>query len=192
MTESPVRHNPMTKRHRAATGTWSKRPALVVEPIADGALLDVDAVALEEDTFLVLSADPTPHETHENTESLVRQVSTFEAQPPGRVLVTGKKPLQFLAIVHDFNQEPTCREKWVASALREIFHQAERHGTRRLALPMLGTVHGSLTPRRFVDLFEAALAESNSEHLERIWVVVPDGTGGEVLERLGRIQLGSS
>ncbi len=156
------------------------------------AVLDVDAVALEENTFLVLSADPTPRETHENPESLVRQVSTFEAQPLGSVVVTGEKPLQFLAIVHDLNQEPTCREEWVVSALREIFLQAERHRTRRLALPMLGTVHGSLTPRRFVDLFEAALAESNIERLERIWVVIPDGTGGDVSESLRRIQLGSS
>ncbi len=166
--------------------------ALVVVPIAEGALLDVDAVALEEDTFLVLSADPIPRETHENPESLVRQVSTFEAQPLGTVLVTGKKPLQFLAIVHDLNQEPTCREEWIVSALREIFHQAERHRTRRLALPMLGTVHGSLTPRRFVDLFEAALAEASVEQLERIWVVVPDGTSEDVLVSLRRIQLESS
>ncbi len=160
---------------------------LVVVPVADGALLDVDAVALEEDTFLVLSADPTPRETHENPESLVRQVGTFEPQPLGSVVVTGKNPLQFLAIVHDLNQEPTCREEWVASALRGIFQQAERRGTRRLALPMLGTVHGSLTARRFVDLFEAALAESNVEHLEQIWVVVPDGTGGDVLESLATL-----
>ncbi len=158
-------------------------------PVANGALLDVDAVALEEDTFLVLSADPTPRETHENPESLMRQVSTFEAQPLGSVVVTGKNPRQFLAIVHDLNQEPTCREEWVASALREIFHQAERLRTRRLALPMLGTVHGSLTPRRFVDLFEPALAESNVEHLERIWVVVPDGTGGDVRDSLATLGL---
>lgn len=161
----------------------------LVMPVADDALLDVDAVALEEDTFLVLSADPTPRETHENPESLMRQVSTFEAQPLGSVLVTGKNPLQFLAIVHDLNQEPTCREEWVVSALQEIFHQAERRRTRRLALPMLGTVHGSLTPRRFVDLFETALAESNVEHLERIWVVVPDGTGGDVRDSLATLGL---
>ena len=160
---------------------------LVVAPIADGALLDVDAVALEEDTFLVLSADPTPRETHENPDSLVRQVSTFDAQPLGSVVVTGRDPLQFLAIVHDLSQEPTCREEWVGAALREIFREGANRQIRRLAMSMLGTVHRSLTPRRFVDLFEAALTESKVEHLERIWVVVPDGTRQDILESLRRM-----
>ena len=150
----------------------------------EGSVLDVDAVALEEDTYLVLSADPNPLQTHEKPEDLLQQVAAIEPESLGSVVVTGNNPLQFLAIVHDLDQDPTCREEWVASAFRGILRESEKRQLKRIALPMIGTVHGPLPPRRFIDLLSQALSEFDLEHLVKIWVVVPDGIDSEVLAQL--------
>ena len=85
-----------------------------------------DAVAYEEDTFLVLSA---PAELNEPPEPLIRlltKLREMKPEKPGSVLVKAPSPLQLLAIVHDLNQEPSWKEEWVAKALEGIFRETEQ------------------------------------------------------------------
>ena len=159
----------------------------IVTAVSEGEVLDVDAVALEEDTFLVLSADPNPRETHEPRDVLGREVSEMEPKPLGSVVVTDRDPIQFLAIVHDLSQEPTCREEWVEGALREIFREVASRRIRRLAMPMLGTVHGSLDAYRFVDILKEVLVDADTQGLDDVLLVVPDGTDRDVLDSLATL-----
>jgi O-acetyl-ADP-ribose deacetylase (regulator of RNase III) len=89
-----------------------------------------------------------------------------------------------LAIVHDLNQEPSWREEWVASALEGIFREAESRRLRSIALPFLGTLHGSLKKERFVELLRCALERMSPNHLKRLWLLVPAGTSSKILEML--------
>lgn len=146
--------------------------------------LDHDAVVLEDDTFLVLSADPTPKATPERPVYLLKQAMQVEPEVPGTVIAKEKAPLRLLAVVHDLNQDPSWQEEWISSALVEALRAVEKRKLGSMALQMLGTVHGSLDPARFLKLLEHALATVRCEHLEKIWVVVPGGVGVEVRDQL--------
>jgi len=156
----------------------------IVAAPKDSPPFTVDAVAFEEDTFLVLSAD---RKVRAPTEPLVRLMTrVIETQPetPGSVLVKGKAPLHLLAIVHDLNQEPSWREEWIASALDGIFREAESRRLQSIALPFLGTLHGSLEKERFIKLLRSALERTSPAHLKRLWLVVPAETSSKILEIL--------
>ena len=152
--------------------------------------LDLDAVVLEDDTFLVLSADPTPKATPERPVYLLKQAMQVEAEVPGTVVSKEKAPLRLLAVVHDLDQDPSWKEEWISSALVEALRAAEKRKLGSMALQMLGTVHGSLDPARFPNLLEHALAEVRCEHLEKIWVVVPGEVGVGVRDQLWALGFG--
>jgi hypothetical protein len=144
----------------------------------------LDAFVFEEDTFLVMSSDTT---VREPKESMVRIMSRLlETQPavPGSVLVRGKDPLQFLAIVHDFNEDPSFKEEWLVSALEGVFKSSENLQLRSLALPLIGTRYGFIKTERFADLLELALRSVTLQHLRRLWLIVPGGTARDMIRQL--------
>lgn len=144
----------------------------------------VAAVAAEEDTFLVLSADPVVHETLEHPIRIMTQVIEMQPEPPGSILVKGKHPLRFLAIVHDLNQEPSWKEEWISSAINKIFIETESRRLKSIALPLLGNLYGSLDQKRFIELLRMALLETPPTNLERLWLIVPIGTSHHTIEML--------
>jgi len=146
-----------------------------------------DALAEEEDTYLVLSADTEVQETREQPGELMAELLKTNPAFPGSVMVKEGHPLSLLAVVHDLNQEPSWKEEWIVTALDGIFREAETRKLRSIALPMLGTLHGSLEKQRFLVLLREALERSSPEHLTRLWLVVPAGTTGEVLGMLASI-----
>lgn len=145
---------------------------------------EVDAVAVEEDTFLVMSADRRVYDSEEPLMKIMTKVIETRPKTPGSILVKGKCPFRFLSVVHDFNEEPTWREEWIASALENIFREAERRELRSIAIPFLGTLHGSLNKERFLVLLRSALEHVPANRLERLWLVVPAGTRFKILEIL--------
>ena len=143
-----------------------------------------DAMAFEEDTFLVMSAEPVIRAPKESLMRVMTRVIETRPETPGTVLVRGKRPLRLLAVVHDLNQEPSWREEWVADCLEKIFAETESRKLKSIALPFLGTLHGRLEKGRFLELLGYALSHTELRHLERIWLVVPDGMNSKILEIL--------
>jgi len=144
----------------------------------------VDAMVAEEDTFLVLSADPELFESNESPIRLLTEAFETRPETPGSVFVKDGHPLQFLAIIHDLDQEPSWKEEWVVSALDGIFRETENRKLRSIALPLLGTVHGSLEKGRFINLLRESLERKPPIHLNRLWLVTPEGTASEILKIL--------
>jgi hypothetical protein len=173
---------------RIIPGTYpreiSRGPVSIVAAPKQSPPFPVDGVAFEEDTFLVLSADPVVRAPKESLMHVMTKVIETRPQTPGSVLVKGKRPLRLLAIVHDFNQDPSWREEWIASALDTILAEAETRRLKSIALPFLGTLHGSLEKQRFVGLLRDALERNPASHLERLWLVVPRGTSSKILDIL--------
>jgi hypothetical protein len=145
---------------------------------------DVDAVAYEEDTLLVLSDRATFAEPRDSLKELVKKVIKTPPRKPGSVIVKGKHPVQLLAVVHDLNVEPSWTKDWIANALEEIFHEAETRKLESLALPLLGTIHGSYHEEDFVLLLREVLQRRCPRYPERIWLIVPDKQSCEVLRIL--------
>ena len=156
---------------------------IVVSP-EDSPPFPVDAAAFEEDTFLVLSADKEVRDPNEPLMRVMTRVIETRPETPGSVLVRGKSPIHMLAIVHDLNQDPSWKDEWIASALDGIFREAEIRRLRSIALPFLGTLHGTLEKERFVVLLRNTLKRVSAGHPKRLWLVVPEGTSPKILEIL--------
>lgn len=147
----------------------------------------LDARALEDDRFHVLAADRAFREPA--GPPLLVHTQALEAQParPGAVIGLGTRPRTLLAIVHDLDESPTCREAWVADAYRSITHLARAEGLRHLSLPLLGTRFGGLCERRAAALLIAALRADQNEPgavIERVFVPVGEADARQIYEAL--------
>ncbi|MGD2126295.1 MAG: hypothetical protein PVG99_09460 [Desulfobacteraceae bacterium] len=145
----------------------------------------VEAFAFEEDTFLVLSTNTRVRDPKARLPRIMTRLIDMQPEIPGTVLVRGKRPLRFLAIVHDLNQEPTWKEEWIERALDGLFQEAENRELHAIAIPLLGTRHGSLEKARFVVLLQRALERMSFNHLKRLWLIVPVGTARDIVGILG-------
>lgn len=144
----------------------------------------VEAFVFEEDTFLVMSADPTPREPKVPMVKIMTRLIGTQPGTPGAVLLQGHSPLRILAIVHDFNQDPSWKEEWIESALRNALQESQKLGIRSLALPFMGTVHGSLEKRRFLEILVRALRETRLNYLNLLWLVTPEGESSLAIKDL--------
>ena len=130
----------------------------------------VDAMVVEEDTWLVMSAD-TDIQRPDHVIRVMTEVLESSPEEPGTIVVKGKNPFLFLAVVHDFNEEPSCTEDWIAAALDTAFREAEQRALRSIGLPLLGTLHGNLETERFLALFKDALDRASLGSLQAIWLI---------------------
>jgi hypothetical protein len=137
---------------------------------------EVDALALEDDTYHVLSASPDYREPKEHPIRLWTEVHEQEPAEPGSVIVKAGTPPRLLAVVHDLSQEPTWREAWVVATLEGVLREAERQAITHLGLEPLGGVHGRLRPERFAALLREALETVRPQRLERVWLMPKAGT----------------
>lgn len=146
----------------------------------------VEALVAEEDTFLVLSAAPVVKEPRESLEVMIEQANEIRPEVPGSVLVRsrGNSPFEFLAIVHDLDLEPSWKEEWISSALEKVFQEAVARKVRSIALPLLGTTHGTLAMERAARLLGNALRRGSPVGLQRIWLILPPGIRQKDLENI--------
>jgi hypothetical protein len=147
---------------------------IVVAP-EDQPPFPVEAMVFEEDTYLVLSAEWKKIESDDHPVAILVEALEAEPENPGSVTVLEDSPLRFLAVVHDLDQEPSWREDWIEKALEEVFREAERRKLQRIALPFLGTKHGSLGKERFAALFRGFLKRRRSPYALRVWFILPQG-----------------
>lgn len=159
-------------------------PVRIVAAPENNPPFGIDAKVYEEDTWLIMSADPKVCEPQEHPIRLMTDLMNARPEPVGSVLVEGKNPLRFLAVVHDVDQDPTWKEEWVEKALVNIFQEAEQRRLRAIGLPMLGTLHGRLEYRRFTELLGQALMQTTLKHLRRLWLLSPVENGQDIVETL--------
>jgi len=158
---------------------------LVAAP-KDNPPFKVDALVAEEDTFLVLSADPVVKEPRESLETMIEQIKEIRPEVPGNVLVRRRHNslLEFLAIVHDLDLEPSWKEEWISVALDKVFREAVARKVRSIALPLLGTTLGTLPVERAAGLLGRALRRGSPAGLKRLWLILPTGIGRKDLESI--------
>ena len=147
--------------------------AIAFEPVSEP--VPVDAIAFEEDTFLVLSADPVIRPVREDPLRLLTGILELVPNEPGAVMVHAGRPPRILAVVHDLARDPTTRLEWVREAYRGIFAEAKRAGFRRLSVPLLGTVHGRLPKDGVVRELIAAVPEAKAAGVTHVFVLVAEG-----------------
>jgi len=156
-------------------GSISFGPVRIESAPENSAPFCVQALAFEEDTWLIMSANPETCDPEEHPIRMMTQMIEARPEKAGTVLVRGNNPIRFLAIVHDVDQEPTWREEWVESALEDIFLKAEQQGIQSIGLPLIGALHGKLETKRFVELLHQVLVKMTFNHLKRLCLITPVG-----------------
>ncbi len=174
------------KRLELIRGGYPRRTQIgaltIVASLEKDPPFEVDAIAVEEDTFLVLSTDRRVSEISEPLIKIMTKVINTRPRRPGSVIVQEKTPLRLLAVIHDLNEEPTWWEDWVTRALKGIFHEAEMRKLRSIGIPFLGTLHGTMERGRFLALLRSSIESVSLHHLKQIWLVVPTGTSSKLFE----------
>lgn len=129
-----------------------------------------DAFVYEEDLELVLSAEPSLHDTGESYPELQRAAASAPQHMPGRVVIRGRRPMCLLAVVHDLARAPTWREDWILAAVESAFRAIREHRLATVAFPLLGTVHGDLDPSRAAELMIRGYARAAHPPLTGLWL----------------------
>ena len=133
--------------------------------------LDIHAVVIEEDTAMVLSADTNIRFSAEHTIRLMTSLLEHKPEMPGTIVTRGKSPYCFYAIVHDFDQNPSFRADWVASAVDMALRKCADLAIQGLAMQMLGSVYGTQSESWFLDHLTKRLSNQHIDFPRRILVL---------------------
>lgn len=169
--------SPQKPALRLITGGLAKKFCLsgvtVMAAPLENAPFNVQAMVREEDTYLLLSENPTIREPRETVRQLTQEAAEFEPIPPGSVLRVGGKPLQLVAVVYDIEEEPNCRDAWIDLALKETLLIAQKNRFEAIAIPLLGVRHGKISPTHFIRRLVRTLGKNPHDTLKRLWLKVP-------------------
>lgn len=147
----------------------------------------VDAVVLEEDTWLILSTGPEVTVPAEHAVRILTELLEAEPLPPGTVLVREEHPPKLLAVVHDFGADPCCRSEWIEAALAGILLICRERQLRSLLLPLLGVRHGRVKPEDVVPLIARTIRSDGAGQLATVYLQVPAGNGAAVEQLLSAL-----
>ena len=134
----------------------------------------VEAQVEEQDIALILSENTSIQHTEDKplwyyAHKLENQIT----KKPGTIVVKPGSPLRLLALIHDFDQDPSWREEWILMALNNIVDLVESKEAPSIKLPLLGTQFGHFDPERFLNLLVSTLLQQKKGSLKKIWLVVP-------------------
>jgi len=144
----------------------------------------VDAIVEEQDTNLLLGVEPEIREPYESYSTLVSQMITQQPRAPGEVIVKENHPMRYMAVVHNLEHKPTWKKIWIAKALEQIFCETINHRIKVIAMPMLGTIYGSLAVENFIALLRSALPTGHLSYPEKIWLIVPAPACARIMDLL--------
>lgn len=133
----------------------------------------VNAIAVEQDTALVLDEEPILYAPSQSLNEFSSELEHLTEPLPGSVLVKHGTPKRLIAIIHDLEQDPTLRPEWVVKALHNMMRLAERQPLQAIALPLLGTRYGQLDQRRFIELLCYILCKYPPASHLKLWLVAP-------------------
>lgn len=149
----------------------AKVNSLVLKTIPDtSSPLPADVRLFEEDTYLVLTVDPVMRYTEEHPIRLMTKVTEAKPNKPGSIVINDTS---WYAVVHDLDNDPTCSVEWVKTAYNKALTLAEIKRVRRIAMPLLGTVHGRLVHQTSLELLVTAIKTNSFVHLQKILLLVP-------------------
>lgn len=135
----------------------------------------VKAIVEEQDTSLVLEpSDEIPE--YSDFKPIWYEANTQALQKvhlPGEVIEKSYNPIRLLAIVHDFDCEPSWKIDWIKSAINNILNICGKKQLVSLALPVLGAQYGKLKSEEFLKLLVNQLSFKQSDYPQRIWLLVP-------------------
>lgn len=146
------------------------------------------AMVEEQDTYLLMAEQTTLKDPGKPAWYLANTLQQQEACQPGSVIIKSHAPIRLLAVVHNIDQEPTCHPAHISKAYQSLLQILQEKEISSVGLPLLGTVHGKLLITEAIALLADCVQAGLPESLQRIWLILPSGTGCECLAELKRIK----
>lgn len=151
-------------------------PFTVIAPEANPPF-PVDAVVIEEDTGLVLSAEvAVDFGKDEHPIRVMTDLLDFETVSPGSIVVqegVGQEgtPCKILAVIADFDVSPPVQEIWVRDALTSALRECDERILSRVAIQMLGTRYNASAESAFIEIYRDVTRELPLVHVRQVWLV---------------------
>ncbi len=125
----------------------------------------------EEDTHLVLTREPELSVSEEQPHPIRVMTAIMDIDPrtPGTIHVEEQN---WYAVVLDLDREEPCQERWVREATETVFRLAAQKNLASLFMPLLGSVHGSLSADTSLQIILSALKKSNCSSLQLLQIAV--------------------
>jgi hypothetical protein len=136
---------------------------------------EAEVLLVEEDTWLVLSADPAVREPGEAPMKTFTGAFAGEAREPGDIVPRGGSPARWLAVVVDLDASPAGRPAWVEAAVKRALAEASSSGLGCVALPLLGTASGALSPEQSAAGIASGLSACASDDVEVVVLTEDEG-----------------
>ncbi len=150
---------------------WCHGDLELVAAPPEEAPFPVDRHVVEEDRWRVLGASPEWRPSL--PEHPVRLHTALAFDTPATLGSVASHGRRWHAVVVDLEAEPLVVADVVAMALTEIAARCRHHAVARLALPLLGTVHGDLDPQRALGILHETLLTTPPPSLRRLWLLTP-------------------
>ena len=125
---------------------------------------------VEDDRWLVLSAEPVIPEAEEHIIRVMTSLVVQEAQQLGDVLIRSHT---WLAIVHDLDQEPICQSVWIEQAMHRILELADERSLSVLSLPLFGIQYAHLGIDQSLDAILKPIEKYSQHNPLQIWLRTP-------------------
>jgi len=142
-----------------------------------------EAVIREEDSYLVMSAQPEALLPREHPVRVMTDALEMGKEKPGSIIIRPGKPLCMLAIVYDFDLEPAWQGDWFVEALERIWELCSKHQLRQIELPLLGCDSGFLPCELALDDLLSSLPKDDPTPL-KVWLRAPPHQIAAIRRRL--------
>lgn len=133
----------------------------------------VDAVVLEEDRYLMLSAKPRLTDEKNHLRTLTKGFGAEQAELGTLVLRQGR-PLTMLAVVVDVDADPPVEEGYVKRAFERVLAVCVAQRIDRVRVPLLGRL-GRLPAARSAALLREVIAAHTGEFPRDVVVPLREG-----------------
>ncbi len=151
--------------------TWRHGDLEVIAAAPDRAPFPVGRRVVEEDRWRVLGATPEWRPPPPEHPVRLHTALVFDRPAePGEILVRG---CCWHAVVVDLDAGRLVDPAVVASAWDAVAARSAREGVRRIALPLLGAVHGDLAPGVALQLLHDGLLATPPATLRHVWLQTP-------------------
>ena len=146
-----------------------------------------DAVVEEQDTALVLGESHEIRDPDKPAWYLAHKLASQQLYTPGQIIIKHSQPLRLLAIVHNFDDEPSWRLEWVAQALNNMDEIIRQYAIKSIALPLLGCQYGRIQPPEFITLMFEQIKSREHHTLKQLGLQIPDDGRAEILAMINEI-----
>lgn len=131
----------------------------------------VEVMIFEEDTNLILTADPVIQYKEEHPIRLMTGIMKAKRHLPGSLVINKSS---WYGVVIDLDEEMICRPKNISNVYSQLFERLQKEKIKTAGIHLLGCTHGNILLDEALNLFSEGLNSVALNYPKSIWLIVPE------------------